>query len=501
MVIDSIEALGTALLLGSHSSGKTSHIKPQGRLSLCFYIKESCMPSYQPEPFRIKTIEHIRRISRAEREKSLKAAGYNIFGLRAEDVYIDLLTDSGTGAMSDQQWSAMMQGDETYAGARSYFQLEEAMQAIFGFKHFVPTHQGRAAENILSALLVKPGTQIPSNTHFDTTEANIRARGGKAINLVIDEAADPALYHPFKGNMDLEKLETFIQSTGVESIPLGMITITNNATGGQPVSVENIRGTSEIYRKYGIPFFIDACRYAENAYFIKLREPGYENKTTREIAAEIFALADGATMSAKKDALVNIGGFLAMNDEVLFQHARNELILREGFPTYGGLAGRDLNAIAVGLWEGLDEAYLAYRLGQIAYLVDGLLEVDVPVVQPAGGHAVYIDAGGFLPHIPKHEFPGQSLAVELYLEGGIRGVEIGSVAFAYTDPDTGVEHTPLLELVRLAIPRRMYTQAHIDWVIKSAAAIAQRKDELGGYRITYAPELLRHFTAVFEPVI
>jgi tryptophanase len=458
------------------------------------------MRSYPPEPFRIKTVEAIKRISRADREKALKAAGYNIFGLRSDDIYIDLLTDSGTGAMSDQQWGAMMQGDESYAGARSFFRLKEAMETIFGFNHFVPTHQGRAAENILSTLLIKPGDQIPSNTHFDTTEANIRARGGKAINLVIDEAAEPATDHPFKGNMDLEKLESFIQSVGVDNIPFGMITITNNATGGQPVSVKNINGTSKIYRKYKIPFFIDACRYAENSFFVKQREPGYKDKSTLEIAQEIFAMADGATMSAKKDALVNIGGFLAINDNDLFQQAKNELILREGFPTYGGLAGRDLDAIAVGLWEGLDEAYLAYRLGQVAYLVEGLLEVGVPVVQPPGGHAVYIDAGGFLPHIPRHEFPGQALAVELYLEGGIRGVEIGSVAFAYTDPETGEEHVPLLELVRLAIPRRMYTQAHMDWVVETARRIAARKDELKGYRITYAPELLRHFTAVFEPV-
>jgi tryptophanase len=458
------------------------------------------MRSYPPEPFRIKTVESIKRISRAERETALKAAGYNIFGLHSEDIYVDLLTDSGTGAMSDRQWGAMMQGDESYAGARSYFRLKEAMESIFGFKHFVPTHQGRAAENILSGLFINPGDQIPSNTHFDTTEANIRARGGKAINLVIDEAADPAIHHPFKGNMDLQKLEAFIQDVGADNIPFGMITITNNATGGQPVSVENIRGTSEIYRKHNIPFFIDACRYAENAFFIRQRESGYEEKSTLNITKEIFAMADGATMSAKKDALVNIGGFLAMNDDDLFQRAKNELILREGFPTYGGLAGRDLDAIAIGLWEGLDEDYLAYRLGQVAYLVEGLLDVGVPVVQPPGGHAVYIDAGGFLPHIPRHEFPGQSLAVELYREGGIRAVEIGSVAFAYTDPETGEEHVPLLELVRLAIPRRMYTQAHMDWVVEAAGRIATRKDELPGYRITYAPELLRHFTAVFEPI-
>ena len=456
------------------------------------------MRSYPPEPFRIKTVETIRRISRKERETALAAAGFNIFGLRSDDIFIDFLTDSGTGALSDRQWGAMMQGDESYAGARSFFRLKDAVSQIFGFKHFVPTHQGRAAEHILSSLLIKPGHNIPSNTHFDTTEANIRARGGRPVNLVIEEAASPAVLHPFKGNMDIEKLEAFIKETGVENIPLGMITITNNATGGQPVSLENIRQTSKIYRKYKIPFFIDACRYAENAFFIKTRETGYAEKSTLEIAQEVFSLADGATMSAKKDALVNIGGFLAMNDDDLFQSAQNELILREGFPTYGGLAGRDLDAIAVGLWEGLDEQYLEYRLGQTAYLVEGLHDAGIPVVLPPGGHAVYVDAGSLLPHIPREEFPGQALAIELYLEGGIRGVELGSVAFAYTDPETGEKHYPLMELLRMAIPRRMYTQAHMDFVIETFKRIAKHKDSIKGCRITYAPELLRHFTAKFE---
>ena len=457
------------------------------------------MQPYPPEPFRIKTVEPIRRISREDREAAIKAAGYNMVGLRSDDIYIDLLTDSGTGAMSDRQWAAIMQGDETYAGARSYFILKEAMVDIFGFDHFIPTHQGRAAEHILSTLLIQPGHSIPSNTHFDTTEANIRARGGEPINLVIDEASDPSNRHPFKGNMDVDKLESFIQETGVENIPFGMTTITNNATGGQPVSLENIRLTSEVYRKYGIPFFIDACRYAENAYFIKLREPGYEDKSTLEIAQEIFKNADGATMSAKKDALVNIGGFLAMNDEELFTSAKNELILREGFPTYGGLAGRDLAAMAVGLWEGLDEAYLEYRLGQTAYLTEGLLAVGIPVIEPPGGHAVYVDAGQLLPHIPREQFPGWALAIEIYLEGGIRGVELGSVAFAYVDKD-GEEHHPAMELLRMAIPRRMYTQTHMDLVTQTFEQIKKRSQDIRGYRITYAPKLLRHFTAKFEPM-
>jgi tryptophanase len=456
------------------------------------------MATYPPEPFRIKSIEPIHLIPREAREARLQAAGYNVFGLRAEDIYIDLLTDSGTGAMSDRQWAALMLGDESYAGARSFFRLKEAVTQIFGFRHFVPTHQGRAAENILCAVLLKPGQTVPSNTHFDTTQGNILARGGRPENLAIPEATNPSAHHPFKGNMDLERLEAFIRSTGAEDIPFGMMTITNNAGGGQPVSLENLRGVSAIYRRNGIPFFIDACRYAENAYFIKLREPGQADRMVAEIVRDIFALADGATMSAKKDAIVNIGGFLAMNDDDLYHGVCNELILREGFPTYGGLAGRDLDAMAVGLWEGLEEAYLAYRLGQTAYLADRLRSAGLPLIEPPGGHAVYVDAGALLPHIPREAFPGQSLSVEIYRQAGIRTVELGSVAFAYQDPKTGETRYPPLELVRMAIPRRVYTQAHLDFVADAAAAVAQRASSLRGYRITQQQPHLRHFTARFE---
>jgi tryptophanase len=458
------------------------------------------MPGYIPEPFRIKMIEPIRLIDRTGRETALQQAGFNVFGIKAEDVFIDLLTDSGTGAMSQDQWAAIMHGDESYAGARSYYRLVEAVQQIFGFRYFMPTHQGRAAENILSALMVKEGSAVPSNMHFDTTYANIRARGGRPVNLVIDEASEPTNHHPFKGNLDLKKLRTFIHETDPKHIPFGMITITNNAGGGQPVSMENLRAVAGIYHEFNIPFFIDACRFAENAYFIKLREPGYTNKTTLEIAREMFALADGATMSAKKDAIVNIGGLLMMNDEKLYQQACNELILREGFPTYGGLAGRDLDAMATGLWEGLDEQYLAYRLGQTAYLAEQLLKSGIGIIEPPGGHAVYVDAGRLFSHIPQSSFPGQALSVELYRQGGIRAVEIGSVMFAHPDPETGVMVYPSLELVRLAIPRRVYTQSHLDYVADTLAQISSHREQVRGYKFTYAPKLLRHFTARFEPV-
>jgi len=455
---------------------------------------------YPPEPFRIKMIEPIRRISREERQTALEQAAYNVFALRSDDIYIDLLTDSGTGAMSDAQWAAMMRGDESYAGARSFYELKQAMDDIFGFQYFVPTHQGRAAESILAALLVKPGDCVPSNTHFDTTEGNILARGGRPLNFALPETSDPSNRHPFKGNMDLDRLEAFLTSEGTEHIPLGMITITNNAAGGQPVSLANIRATSELFHRYGIPFFIDACRYAENIHFIQQREPGCKDRSPLDIAHEIFGLADGATMSGKKDALVNIGGFLAMNDNELYQRVCNELILREGFPTYGGLAGRDLSAMAVGLREGLQEDYLTYRVGQVEYLAEGLLAAGIPIVEPPGGHAVYIDAGGLLPHIPREAFPGQALAAALFVEGGIRGVELGSVAFAHEDPQTEEMVYPPLELVRLALPRRMYTQTHMDHIINTCERIYAMRESLKGFRFTYAAKLLRHFTARFEPL-
>jgi tryptophanase len=458
------------------------------------------MTNYPAEPFRIKMVEPIRLISRPERQTVLKKAGYNLFAIPAEDVYIDLLTDSGTGAMSQSQWAAMMEGDESYAGAKSYFRLATVMQKIFGFEHFVPTHQGRAAENILTAVLVKPGNYVPSNMHFDTTEGNILARGGRPQNLVIDEGLDPHSHHPFKGNMDIEKLRQFIKKIGAKNIPFGTMTITNNAGGGQPISLENLRQVSETYHEFGILFFIDCARYAENCYFIKMREPGCNEMSPLQIAQQIFKLADGAWMSAKKDAIVNIGGFLAVRDDDLSQKINSELILREGYITYGGLAGRDLDAIAVGLLEALDEDYLKYRLNQIKYMADRMLEAGIPIIEPAGGHGIFIDAGNLLPHIPHEQFPGQSLAVALYENGGIRSVEIGSVMFAHKDPEKGKIVYPKLELVRLAIPRRVYTQTHLDYVIEITRQTAAQKESIRGYRFTDAPELLRHFTARYEPI-
>jgi tryptophanase len=456
------------------------------------------MATFPLEPFRIKVVEPLRLTTQAEREQILDEAGYNLFNVPSHAVYIDLLTDSGTSAMSDDQWAGMMKGDESYAYARNFFSLQEAVKGIFGFEHFVPTHQGRAAENVLFTLLVKEGQSVPNNMHFDTTGANVAARGGHPVNLVIEEGFDPTSHYPFKGNMDVEKLERFIQKVGPDNIPVGMMTITNNAGGGQPVSMANIRTTAEIYHRYGIPFFIDACRYAENAYFIQQREQGYAEKSVREISNEIFAYADGCTMSAKKDALVNIGGFFAMNDPDLHQAACNELVLREGFPTYGGLAGRDLEAVARGLWEGIDQAYLTYRIAHTRYLAERLLEVGVPIVEPPGGHAVYIDVKRMLPHIPQAELPGQALTVELYRQAGIRSVELGTVAFARQDPESGKTVYPELELVRLAIPRRVYTQTHLDYVVSALVDIYERREQMRGLRFTYEPPYLRHFTARFE---
>jgi tryptophanase len=458
------------------------------------------MATFPLEPFRIKVVERVLCPTREERESILAEAGYNLFNVPAGKVYVDLMTDSGTSAMSDNQWAGIMMGDESYAQARNFFALKEVIQQIFGFEYFVPTHQGRAAESVLFTIRVNVGQYVPNNMHFDTTQANVAARGGKPKNLVVKEGFDPTSHHPFKGNMDVERLELFIRSVGSENIPLGMITITNNAGGGQPVSMANIRATAQVYHRHSVPFFIDACRYGENCYFIQQREDGYANKSIREIANELFSYADGCTMSAKKDGLVNIGGFLAMNDPDGYRDACNELILCEGFPSYGGLAGRDLEAMARGLWEGIDQEYLAYRIAHTRYLAERLQEEGIPIVEPPGGHAVYVDVKRLLPHIPQAELPGQALSVELYREAGIRSIELGAVAFAHKDPETGKMVYPALELLRLAIPRRVYTQTHLDYVVNALASIRDRGDELRGLRITYEPAVLRHFTARYEPL-
>jgi len=452
------------------------------------------------EPFIIKSVQPIRMTSVAEREKYLKTAHYNLFKIEAQNVLIDLLTDSGTGAMSSEQWAAIMRGDESYAGSVSYQRFEAAVKEIFGFTHVIPTHQGRAAERILFSVMCQEGDIVPNNTHFDTTRANVEFRGAKALDLVIDEGRDPASTHPFKGNMDLEKLEALIKRVGAEKIPLCMLTITNNSGGGQPVSMANIKATRNLLNKYRIPLYFDACRFAENAFFIKLREPGYENISVRDIVQEMFSYGDGCTMSAKKDGMVNIGGFLCTNEGDLAQQEKDLLILTEGFPTYGGLAGRDLEAIAVGLNEVLNEDYLLYRISETKYLGEGLTRLGYPIVQPPGGHAIYIDAKALLPHIPPRQYPGQALSIEIYRVGGIRTVEIGSVMFGKIDHKTGKESPGAMELVRLALPRRTHTQSHIDYVLEVAHEVFDKKDKIPGYRITEQPPFLRHFTAKFKPV-
>ncbi len=453
---------------------------------------------FPSEPFKIKVVEPIRRTTRDERDRLLREAGYNLFHVPAESVYVDLLTDSGTAAMSDNQWAGMMLGDESYAGSRNYYHFEETVRAIFGFKHVIPTHQGRMAENLLFTTLLKPGMCVPNNIHFDTTRANVEHQGAHALDVVIKEAYDPRCELPFKGNMDLVRLEETINRVGRERIPLVMITITNNSGGGQPVSMENIRRTKALVSRYGIPLFFDACRFAENCYFIKEREPGYRDKSVLEIARELFSYGDGCTMSAKKDGLVNIGGFLSLNNDQWAQDITNMLILVEGFPTYGGLAGRDLEAMARGLREVLDENYLAFRIGQVRYLGELLEQAGVPILKPVGGHAVYLNAKEFLPHIPQSEFPAQALAVALYREYGIRGVEIGTVMFGKKDPATGQTVHPELEMVRLAIPRRVYTNMQITYVAESIIELFGRRDSIGGLTMTYEAPVLRHFTAKFE---
>jgi tryptophanase len=443
------------------------------------------------EPFRIKSVEPIRWTTREQREQLLRAGHYNLFLLPAEEVLIDLLTDSGTGAMSTRQWAAIMEGDESYAGSKSFERFRRSVQDVFGYRHVIPTHQGRAAERILFSVMCKRGDVVPNNTHFDTTRANVEFVGAEAVDLPSQEGREPSIAHPFKGNMDVVGLERLIERVGRERVPLVMLTITNNSGGGQPASLENIRAVRAVCHKHDIPLYFDACRFAENAYFIKLREIGYESKSPKEIAREIFSLGDGCTMSAKKDGLANIGGFLCTNDDALAQQEKNLLILTEGYPTYGGLAGRDLEAIAVGVEEVLEEDYLRYRIVSTAYLGKHIAEQGVPIVQPPGGHAVYLDARAFLPHIPIEEFPGVALACEFYLEGGIRSVEIGTLMFGAAAK---------MDLVRLAIPRRVYTQSHIDYVIEIILEVWKKREGIRGLKLVHEAPFLRHFTAWLERV-
>jgi tyrosine phenol-lyase len=459
-------------------------------------------PNYRTiiEPHRVKVVEPIRMTTRAQREELLDSAGFNLFTLRAEQVMIDLLTDSGTSAMSAEQWAGIMRGDESYAGSPSYFRFEAAVQDLFGYRQVIPTHQGRAAERILFGCTLRPGQVVPSNNHFDTTRANIEALGAEAVDLVIAEGRQPSSRHPFKGNLDVARLEALLQTRGVASVPLVMITLTNNSGGGQPASLENVAAVAALCRRWSVPFYIDACRFAENAYFIQQREPGQADRPVIDIAREMLRLADGCTMSAKKDGLANTGGFIGTNDDALAQRMRNLSILTEGFPTYGGLAGRDLEAIALGLYEVLDQSYLTYRMRSTAYLGDGLRAAGVPIVEPPGGHAIYIDAGALLPHIPARAYPGQALACEIYLAGGIRSCEIGSVMLGRRDPGGGPEAPAAMELVRLALPRRVYTQSHVDYVVEVITDVVSRKDTLRGLAIVEQPPTLRHFTARFAPV-
>ncbi len=458
------------------------------------------MPRPIIEPFRIKSVEPIVMTTRAQRERLLEQAGYNPFLLRADDVLIDLLTDSGTGAMSANQWASIMRGDESYAGARSYYRLVDVVHDVFGFEYVLPTHQGRAAERILFSTLCKPGDVVPNNTHFDTTRANVEAAGAQAVDMPIPEGRSPATLHPFKGNMDVGALEALIAEAGRERVPLVMLTITNNSGGGQPVSMANVRAVHAVCERYAIPLYIDACRFAENSWFIREREEGYADKTPREIAREFFSYADGCTMSAKKDGLANIGGFLAGNDAALARQESRLLILTEGFPTYGGLAGRDLEAIATGLEEVLHEDYLHYRIASTAYLGRRLTEIGIPIVQPPGGHAIYIDAAALLPHVAPKTYPGQTLVAALYLEGGIRAVEVGTVMFGSTDETSGEETIAAMELVRLAIPRRVYTESHMDYVSDVLRDVFERRETLRGLRMIWQAPPLRHFTARFEPL-
>ncbi len=452
------------------------------------------------EPFRIKVVEPLKMPSRSRREEVLARAGYNIFNIPSEEVYIDLLTDSGTSAMSDSQWAGIMMGDEAYAGSRNFYHLQQAVREILGFEYVLPTHQGRGAENILATMLVKPGDRVLGNMHFDTTEGHIRLKGGEPVNLVIQEGYDTASRDPFKGNIDTRLLAEEIREHGASRIPFINITVTCNSNGGQPVSMANIREVRRIARDNGIPVFLDAARFAENAYFIKEREGGYANRTVRDISREMFSYADGCTMSAKKDALVNIGGFLATNDEDLYRRAGQWGIVYEGFLTYGGLAGRDLEAIARGLYEATDETHLEDRIGQVAYLGSRLRERGIPIIEPTGGHGVYVDVKRFLPHLPQSAFPGQALVVELYREAAIRAVELGAVAFGRKDEQTGEQVFPPLELVRLAVPRRVYTDRHMDVVARALGEISKRKDRMRGMRLVSEAPVLRHFTARFEPL-